>query len=201
MTRIKICGIRREEDIRYVNELRPDYIGFIFASGRKRYIEPSQAKILKNMLHPEIQAVGVFVNESPEKILSVANDGIIDIIQLHGTESDDTVAYLKEKSGKPVIKAFRIEKSEDVLNAAASCADYILLDNGIGGTGEVFNWDLIKNVGREFFLAGGLTAENIDEAISKCNPYTVDISSGVETDGVKDYNKIKEFIKKCKMQN
>ncbi len=195
MTKIKICGVRREEDAIYLNEFLPDYTGFIFAKGRKRYIEPSFALRIKKALSPKIKTVGVFVNEDVKEILSVAESGAIDLIQLHGLEDDGFISAVKEKSRLPVIKAFKIESKEDVERAVNSAGDFILLDNGAGGTGEKFNWDLLREIERPFFLAGGLDPENVSKALKICSPYAVDVSSGVETNGFKDYLKIKEFIK------
>lgn len=194
MTKIKICGLKRTDDIFYANELLPEYIGFVFAKDRKRYIKPEKAKELRNMLKPEVKSVGVFVNEDIGEVLAIAESGAINVIQLHGTESEEYIKELKKGCGKPIIKAFRIVNRDDIKKALESCADYILFDNGIGGTGETFNWSLIKSADRPFFLAGGLTKENVGEAIKKYRPFAVDISSGVETDGAKDYNKMKEFI-------
>ncbi|MGN0605961.1 MAG: phosphoribosylanthranilate isomerase [Oscillospiraceae bacterium] len=195
MIKIKICGIKRPEDAEYVNELRPDYIGFIFAEERKkRYIPPEKAEILRNMIDSDIKSVGVFVDSTYENICSIAERGIIDVIQLHGNESDEYISEIKKRTGLPVIKAFKISSAEDIKNAVKSCADYILLDNGVGGTGQSFDWKLIKNIDRPFFIAGGLDSGNVSEAVKKYSPYGVDTSSGVETDGIKDYNKICDFI-------
>ena len=195
MTKIKICGLRRTEDILYANEFKPDYIGFVFASDRKRYIAPEAALKLKSILNPDIKSVGVFVNESPDTVKKIARSGVMDCIQLHGGESEEYIKDLKNAfPEKPVIKAFRVESEESIKTALNSSADYILFDNGIGGTGRAFDWSLIKNADRPFFLAGGLTADNIGEAIKKYRPFAVDISSGVESGSVKDRNKIKIFI-------
>ncbi len=199
MTKIKICGLRRTRDALYANELKPDYIGFVFAPDRKRYITPEAALELKNILKPDIKSVGVFVNESPDTVKKIARSGVMDLIQLHGVESEEYIKALKQAfPEKPVIKAFRIDGEESVNRALKSSADFILLDNGIGGTGKAFDWSLIKNADRPFFLAGGLTADNIEEAVKKYKPFAVDISSGVESDGVKDFEKMKSFINAVK---
>ena len=153
--KIKFCGLFREKDIEYVNELNPDYIGFVFAKS-KRQVSIKQAIKLKSKLNTNIKAVGVFVNEDIEKVLEI------------------------------------IDKDIEVWKD--SCADYLLLDNG-QGTGKTFNWNNIKNLNRPFFLAGGLNLENINEAILKVKPMAIDISSGIETNGVKDFEKMKEVIK------
>ena len=194
MTKIKLCGLTREADIDVANLLRPDYIGFVFAKRSRRAISPELAAELKAALRPDILAVGVFVNEPTEHILRLLEAGTIDIAQLHGTESFDDVSALKRQTQKPVIQAFRVAKREDVLRAIQSPADYILLDNGAGGTGEQFDWSLVEGIRRDFFLAGGLSATNVQEAISCCQPFAVDTSSALETDGVKDPVKMAAFV-------
>ncbi|MCM1086536.1 MAG: phosphoribosylanthranilate isomerase [Muribaculaceae bacterium] len=193
MTKIKICGLQSEKDIAYVNELQPDYIGFVFMKGRRRYISPENAAHLRKLLNPSIQSVGVFVNEPFEKVASLLESGTIQIAQLHGNEEAAYAEKLKQLYKKPIIKAFIIQSEEDIRNALNYPSDYLLLDNGLG-TGKTFDWSLIQNINRPFFLAGGLTSENVKEAISLTNPYAIDTSSGVETDGKKDYDKIKAFI-------
>ena len=185
-TRIKICGLTRLEDIDAVNELKPEYVGFVFAKSR-RQITKEHAVTLRRYLDPEIQAVGVFVNELPA-ILA----------QLHGNESEEYIHSLRFRTGGELIKAFSIKTRGDVEKAKKSSADYILLDHGKGGTGESFDWSLIRNMDRPYFLAGGLNAENVEQAILQTHPFAVDISSGVETDGVKDPKKITECIRRIR---
>ena len=197
MTKIKICGLRSEEDIFYVNKLRPDYVGFVFLEGRRRYISPQEAARLRKRLDPSIQSVGVFVNEPVENVAALLKEGTIQLAQLHGREDEDYAKELKRLCDKPVIKAFIIRTPADVEEALAYPADYLLLDNGLG-TGEVFDWTLIKNIESPFFLAGGLTPDNVRKAISDVRPYGVDVSSGVETKGRKDYRKIKAFIESAR---
>lgn len=194
MTQIKLCGLTRECDIEVVNELKPDYIGFVFAVKSKRYVTPEKAFLLKNMLHPEIKAVGVFVREDVKVVADLLNQGIIDIAQLHGGESEEYIGQLRSLTEKPVFQAFRIETEEDILKAEKSSADRILLDSGKGGTGTVFNWNLIKHLDRPYFLAGGLDLTNVEEALEKLKPFGVDVSSGIETDGLKDKDKMKAFV-------
>ncbi|MDY5869821.1 MAG: phosphoribosylanthranilate isomerase [Lachnospiraceae bacterium] len=193
MTKIKICGLKSEDDISYVNELKPDYIGFVFLQGRKRYVSPSQASHLKGLLDPSIPAVGVFVNEPLEQVIALAKSGTIQMIQLHGQEDEAYLKELRKHCSQPVIKAFIIKTKEDMEKALSFSSDYLLLDNGLG-TGEAFDWSLIQNIDRPFFLAGGLNPGNAASAIKLAHPYALDVSSGVETDGKKDYEKIKAFI-------
>lgn len=193
MTKIKICGLKSEDDISYVNELRPDYIGFVFLQGRARYVSPERAAHLKSLLDPAIQSVGVFVNEPLENVAALLQNGTIQAAQLHGQEDADYAQRLKCLCDKPIIKAFIIKTREDIEKALAYPCDYLLLDNGLG-TGETFDWSLIQDIRRPFFLAGGLTPQNVKNAISLIHPYGVDTSSGVETDECKDYAKIKAFI-------
>lgn len=193
MTRIKICGLRRPEDIGAVNGLQPDYIGFVFFPGSKRYVMPEEARNLKAGLAPGIQAVGVFVDEEPETVARLLEEGIIDIAQLHGHEDEAYLARLRKLTEKPLIQAFRIRSEEDALRAQASSAEMILLDAG-AGDGKTFDWQLLKPVNRPYFLAGGLNPENAGLAVRELKPYGVDVSSGVETDGRKDPMKMKDFV-------
>ena len=194
MTKIKICGLQREEDISYVNEFKPDYIGFVFLQGRRRYIAPEKAASLRALLAPSIQSVGVFVNEPIENVVSLLQNQTIQIAQLHGQEDTSYAQKLKSICNCPIIKAFIIKTKKDIKNAMAYPADYLLLDNGLG-TGETFDWSLIQKTDRPFFLAGGLTSENVAQAISMTHPYAVDTSSGVETNQQKDAAKIESFIR------
>ncbi len=139
--KIKLCGLTRPCDIEAVNELQPDYIGFVFAKKSRRYVSPEKAEELKAMLAPGIQAVGVFVNEEPERIVSLLEAGTIDVAQLHGQEGEREIRRLRELTDHPLIQAFRIDTEQDVERANASTADYVLLDSGAGGTGTVFDWD------------------------------------------------------------
>lgn len=193
MTKIKICGLKSMEDISYVNELKPDYIGFVFLKGRARYVSPEQAGSLRKELDISIPAVGVFVNEPVEQVAALLNDGTIQMAQLHGNEDEAYVKTLQSLCSSPIIKAFIIKTKEDVEKALTFPCDYLLLDNGLG-TGESFDWSLLENIERPFFLAGGLHSENVKDAIHLIHPFAVDVSSGVETQGKKDYEKIKAFI-------
>lgn len=192
MTKIKFCGLSRPCDIRTANELKPEYIGFVFASKSKRYITPGKAADLKRLLSPDIKSVGVFVNENPENIACLLNSGIIDMAQLHGSEDETYIHQLRQLTGRPIIKAFRIESASD-MEAANSCtADYVLLDSG-AGTGTVFDWKLIQNTARPYFMAGGLSPGNVADAVIMLRPFAVDVSSGIETDGAKDKTKMAAF--------
>ena len=154
MTNIKLCGLSRPQDIQAANRLKPDFIGFVFAPKSKRYVSPQKAEELKALLDPGIRAVGVFVNEPLETVAQLLDRGVIDLAQLHGGEDEDYVRALKSRTGKPVIRAFRVATAEDVRQAEESCADCILLDSG-AGTGTVFDWDLLRAARRPYFLAGG----------------------------------------------
>ena len=192
--KIKLCGLTRSCDIEAVNELQPDYIGFVFAKKSRRYVSPEKAEELKAMLAPGIQAVGVFVNEEPEQIVSLIEAGTIDVAQLHGQEGEREIRRLRELTDHPLIQAFRIDTEQDVERANASTADYVLLDSGAGGTGTVFDWDLLQAIRRPYFLAGGLDTENLGTVKAKLNPYGIDVSSGIETDGYKDKEKMTAFV-------
>lgn len=193
MTKIKICGLRREQDIRYANELMPDYIGFVFLKGKMRYVTFEEAARLRSLLDPAIPAVGVFVNEPTENVIWLLQAGTIQIAQLHGQEDEAYAEELRRAGDHCIIRAFAVRSSEDIHRAFAFPADYPLLDNG-KGTGETFDWSLFQEQEKPFFLAGGLSPENVKEAIECFHPYAVDVSSGVETDGFKDYEKMKAFM-------
>ena len=193
MTKIKLCGLSRPCDIEAANELKPEYIGFVFVSNRRRYITPEKAKELKRLLAPEICAVGVFINEEPEKVACLLNHGVIDIAQLHGREDEDYIKQLRTLTDQPIIKAFRIEAAKDIEDAECCSADYVLLDSG-AGTGAKFDWNLIRNIKRPYFLAGGLSPDNAEDAVAMLHPFAVDVSSGIETDGVKDKIKMAAFV-------
>lgn len=191
MTKIKICGLRRPEDIAYVNEAKPDFAGFIIDVPKSRRNVPREkVRELTALLSPEILPVGVFVNAPMETILSLVTDGTLKAVQLHGQESQSYLEELKKQVAVPLIRAFSIRSPEDLTEAEKSPADFVLLDNGAGGTGETFDWSLLSSFDRPFFLAGGLRLENIAEAVSRFHPYALDLSSGVETDGYKDKEKI-----------
>ena len=200
MTKIKICGLTRTEDIAMVNEFLPDYIGFVFAKSR-RQVSAEQAKELKKRLKPEIKAVGVFVNEKPENIAKIANQGIIDLIQIHGDEDAAYCAQLRKLTQAPIIKVVRVEREDDLAGIEEFDCDYYLFDTlsskDYGGTGKAFDHSLLynKEIKKPFFVAGGLNQDNVAAVIEVIKPFGVDTSGGVETDGIKDANKIKEFIK------
>lgn len=191
MTKIKFCGLRTLDDIHYANELAPEYVGFVFAPKSKRYVTPAQAEQLRNALSKKICAVGVFVNENPAQVAELLNNGIIDAAQLHGNEDDAYIQNLRGVTKKIIIKAFR---SDNIAAADKSHADFILIDAG-AGDGKTFDWSLIKNLRREYFLAGGLNPNNVGDAIKLLNPFAVDVSSGIETDGRKDFGKMAAFAK------
>ncbi len=192
MTAIKMCGLTSSVDIITVNNLMPEYIGFVFYKKSKRYIDLRSAKYLKQYLSPKIKAVGVFMNERPETIAELLNTGVIDAAQLHGNETDEEMIKLKTLTDKMVIQAFRINGKEDAIRAEKSLADIILLDAG-AGDGKTFDWSLIRKIRRPYFLAGGLNSENVREAIRILKPFGVDVSSGIETDGRKDKEKMVAF--------
>ena len=192
MTKIKFCGLTGDCDIDAANELRPEYIGFVFALKSKRYVTPERAAELKCRLAAGIEAVGAFVNDNLYHVAELLNRGVIDIAQLHGSEDVKYIGHLRQLTGKPIIRAFRIKTAEDIAEAERCTADHVLLDSG-AGTGEVFDWKLIKNMKRPYFLAGGLSPDNVENAVEQLSPYAVDVSSGIETDGVKDKAKMAAF--------
>ena len=194
-TKIKICGLRRREDILAVNEAKPDYCGFIVEFPRSfRSVTADQVRNLVQELNPEIQPVGVFVNAQIDLVKELLNDGTLALAQLHGQEDTSYIRKIKESTGKQVIKAFSIKTAEDIEKALQSPANYILLDQGSGGTGRPFDWSLIPEIQRPFFLAGGIGATNLKEAIREIHPYAVDLSSSVETEKRKDPRKIRQVV-------
>lgn len=193
MVRVKFCGLTRPCDIDAVNELMPEYVGFVFWRKSRRYISTQNALTLRKSLRPEIVPIGVFVDQRPEFIAEAAGMGVIDMIQLHGHEDNGYIANLRTITRAKIIQAFRIRTAEDVMSAEKSTADFVLLDAGMGA-GKVFDWSLIRGLNRPYFLAGGLDAENVKEAVRIVEPYAVDVSSGIEMDGVKDRVKMSCFI-------
>ncbi|MBR1432134.1 phosphoribosylanthranilate isomerase [Ruminococcus sp.] len=191
MTKIKMCGLRRPEDIEFANRVKPDYIGYVFAEKSKRYIATEKAAELTKLLDGDIVPVGVFVDETMENVIAAVKMGAVKMVQLHGSESEDFVSELKSR-GIPVIKAFQVGAAEDIAAAERSCADMVLLDSG-KGSGQTFDWSLIGSIKRPYLLAGGITAENAAQAIRQLRPFGVDASSCLETDGFKDIAKMKAF--------
>lgn len=194
MTKIKLCGLTRPCDIEVANQLKPEYVGFVLAKKSRRYVTPDRAFELKKMLLPEIKTVGVFVREAPEVVSRLLNEGILDMAQLHGGEDEEYIRCLRSLTDSPLIKAFRIDSAEDIAAAERCSADYVLLDSGDGGTGTAFDWTLLQQMRRPYFLAGGLTCENVGRAVEELRPYAVDVSSGIETDGNKDAGKMAKFV-------
>ena len=195
MVKIKICGIRCLEDINIVNKYKPDYIGFVFADSKRQVSHEIAAK-LKSNLNSDIISVGVFVNAKQDEIVKLFQESIIEIAQLHGDESEEYINVLKEKTNNElkIIKAVEMSEDKDLLAYDNLQIDYLLLDSG-KGSGKTFDWHLIRSdLQKEFFLAGGINSTNIKEAIDKFNPYAIDLSSSLETDGFKDENKIKEIM-------
>lgn len=195
--KIKICGLTKPEDIAAVNKFMPDYIGFVFYEKSRRFIEMPKAAMLKKSLDSSISAVGVFVNADINYIETLCRQGIIDLVQLHGTESEEYVKRLKALTDKPLIRAVRVKSREDILKAENTACDYLLLDTycgGFGGSGKSFDHKIIPSLEKPYFLAGGINKDNICTAAENCKPYCMDVSSGCETDGVKDERKIKEII-------
>ena len=195
MAKIKICGLKRLEDVEIVNKYKPDFIGFVFADS-KRKVTPDLARQMKQNLDDSIQSVGVFVDAAIDEILEIHKRGIIDMAQLHGSESDEYIEELRQKSNcqLKIINAIEMDDEKDLLEYDNSTADYLLFDSG-KGSGKTFDWRLIrKDLKKEFFLAGGLNYQNISQAINEFDPYAIDLSSSVETNGYKDELKIKKVM-------
>ena len=201
MTKIKICGLKTIEDIEALNRWKPDFAGFVFAPG-KRQISSDHAAELRRALAPEIQAVGVFVNTPLEEAAALAEAEVIQYIQLHGDEDAAYMEALRKQTDKPLIKAVAARSREEILEAEKLPCEYLLLDayqkGSPGGNGETFDWMIIPSLKKPWFLAGGLTPENVEQAIKTCRPFGVDVSSGVEIQGKKSQQRIREFIEKVR---
>lgn len=191
-TKVKICGLFRPEDISAANQAQPDYIGFVFAKSR-RQVSPQQAEMLRAKLSPDIVPIGVFVNAPISHVLSLLEAHIIDGAQLHGDEEESYIETLKARTAKPIIKAVCVKSHQDILSWQKTRADFLLLDYG-AGEGKTFDWSLTARCNRPYFLAGGICADNLPYALER-SPYGVDVSSGVETLGYKDPQKIAAFVK------
>lgn len=195
MTKIKLCGLTRVCDMKAANICRPEYVGFVFVKKSRRYLTEEEAVRLKEQLLPNIAAVGVFVDEDPKIIAGMLKRGVIDMAQLHGNEEEKEIEKLQRITGKSIIKAFSVKSEKDIQKAMVSPADYVLLDSGNGGTGIPFDWKLLKNLTRPYFIAGGLGLGNIKEVIRRFHPYGVDISSGIESGGRKDPEKMETLVR------
>ena len=188
--KIKICGLFRSEDIDYVNEARPDYAGFVFAQSR-RQVSPEKAARLRSRLDGGIVPAGVFVNAPAADIAALYRDGVISIAQLHGSEDEDYIKRLKDLCAVPVIRTIKVDEQNLLFPVPCSLfTDFLLIDSG-AGSGKPFNWNALKTheITKPWFLAGGINLDNIEKAIA-LNPYAIDVSSGAETDGLKDREKI-----------
>lgn len=200
MTKVKICGLFRPEDIEYANKLKPDYIGFMFYKKSTRYVIPEIAIELKKRLDPNIIAVGVFVNASIDYIVDIIEKKIIDMVQIHGDEDEAYIEQLRKRISVPIIKAVRVKDESSFDGLEKYACDYFLFDTykkGMyGGTGERFNLTLgdEKRIGKRYFVAGGLDATNVGEVLEHTYAMGVDVSGGVETNGLKDETKIAAFI-------
>ena len=200
-TKVKICGMTRMEDIAVANAACPDYVGFVFAKSR-RQIDHHAAAQFKSALCSEIQTVGVFVNETVENIAALVQANVIDIVQLHGYEDAAYMERLRAMTRVPIIKSVRVQSAEQIQYYGHLPCDYLLLDTYVkgewGGSGKSFDWNVIPKLQKPYFLAGGLNPQNVLDAVETLHPYCVDVSSGVETDGIKDSNKMAEFVKRVR---
>lgn len=202
MTKIKICGLRRLKDIEIINEVKPDFAGFVFARS-PRQVDEKLSFQLREKMDPAVKAVGVFVNEPVWRGAAIGRAGIIQMIQLHGDEDASYIEEIRMKAaGIPIIKAVRVRSADDILKAAELEVDYLLLDTFVkgvyGGSGLTFDKQFIPEMNKPYFLAGGLTAENVKENIRICHPFAVDTSSAMETDGIKDADKIRKFVERVR---
>ena len=201
--RIKMCGLRRPDEIIYANECLPDYIGFVFAESRRK-VSGGEAKKLGEQLDPLVKKVGVFVNEPLRSLISISEEAGLDIIQLHGDEHDEYNREVRHKTGKEIWKAVRVRTAKDIQAAQELPTDKLLLDSfseeSYGGTGKVMDFAVLDQaeIRKPYFIAGGLTVDNLPVILRNTEPYGIDISSGIETGGVKDREKMRKVIQLCK---
>ncbi len=193
---LKICGISRIEDIKVLNEVLPTYVGFVFTKS-KREIDKERAILLKKELDPRIKTVGIFVNAPLDTIEDLFSSQIIDLVQLHGEEDNSYIFNLKQRINVDIIKAIKMNKTSTFNYPSAT---YLLLDSS-GGSGKPFDWKTLPQLDKPIFIAGGISTNNIEDAINIFNPYAVDVSSSIETDGYKDEQKIRELCKKLRDLN
>ncbi len=221
--KIKFCGLFRECDIEFANALMPDFVGFVFAENSRRFVDFALAKRLKARLDSRIKAVGVFVDSHVERVCEALQSKIIDMVQLHGNENNAYISALRESlqrdygNATPIIKAIKMRDSHSLGKALESSADFILLDSTNAGSGVAFEWNLLaqklqdsrgldshdsqgldsqdfkRDFAMRFFLAGGINADNLAHAMS-LNPYAIDISSGIESQGIKNFAKMQTII-------
>lgn len=197
--KLKICGLKRPEDIAYANEYKPDYVGFIINFPKShRNVDLDRLRLLSKEVDPAIKKVGVFVDEPVDSIAKMLEEDLIDIVQLHGNQDEAFIQALRQETDQEIWKAFSIASTEDVAEAKASSADKVLLDQGRGGTGKSFDWSLIQDFDRPYFLAGGMNLETIPLALEQLTPYGIDTSSGAETNKLKDPEKMKNLVRMVK---
>lgn len=199
MAKIKLCGLTGIRDALYANEAMPDYVGFVFEKGR-HFVSDRTAADMRRVLNPLIPAAGVFVRENPDHIRALTEKGIIQIVQLHGGETEDYIHKVRSMTGCPVIRAVSVSSSGDISSAQETEADFLLLDHGRGGTGIAFDWSLIPPIRKPWFMAGGIGKGNVRQALSY-GPYGVDISSGAETEGRKDLLKMKDLVRMVRQES
>ena len=192
MTKVKLCGLFRDEDIDYVNIIKPDYTGFVFWDKSRRNLTKEKARKFKEKIDKDIKVAGVFVDADIDFVADLYNEKIIDYAQLHGAEDDKYINELRVAApGIVIVKSFKTD-DESIRKALESKADYIIFDPG-KGDGMTFEWERLKGFKRDYFLAGGLNSDNVRKAIDTLDPYAVDVSSGIETGGIKDFEKMKAF--------
>ncbi|MBQ7559042.1 MAG: phosphoribosylanthranilate isomerase [Synergistaceae bacterium] len=195
MIKVKICGICHELEVGIMNELIPDYVGFVFLPKSRHFIAPEHAGLLRSKLRKGIQTVGVFANSSLKSVAMSAEVAGLNLIQLHGDETGEYIAALREYTRCKIIKVYKVANKIDAEKAMYSTADYVMLDGGSAGDGKIFDWSLIGKLHRKYFLSGGLTPDNVEQALALASqPYALNVNSGVEANKTKDYRKVMKFI-------
>lgn len=194
MTKVKVCGISHEQEINLMNELKPDYVGFVFSTKSKKFIAPEHAGYLRSKLRKGIRSVGVFENAKIEEVALAVEVAGLDMIQLRGSETGEYIAVLREYVRCPIIRAFKVKSAMEAERAMYTTADYVMLDSV--KSGQSFDWKMIGSARRrEYFLKGGINVDNVQQALSiEPQPYALDVSTGVESNRVKDYRKVMKFL-------
>ncbi len=195
MVKVKICGICHEAEIGIMNELVPDFVGFVFVKKSRHFIAPEHAGYLRSKLRKGIKSVGVFANESLRSVAMCVETAGLNMVQLHGDETAEYIAALREYIRCPIMKVYKVARPIDAERAMYSTADYVMLDGGSAGDGKTFDWSMLGRVRRKFFLSGGLTPDNMEQALLlDPRPYALNASSGLEANRMKDYRKVMKFI-------
>ncbi len=194
MTRVKLCGIMTAAEAAWINKLEPEIAGMVFAPHHRRTVTREQAHLIRNTVSRSIPLAGVFADAPISEINEIADEGLIQFAQLQGHEDNTYIRDLRTETGLIIIQKFRVQSDTEMLAAERSDADLVLLDGGFG-EGKPFNWQKLRYFTRPFFLAGGLDPARVKNTVALYEPYGVDVSEGIETDGQKDFEKMQAFMR------